>query len=93
MDRIQPPGELGFMILTEDGRVADSGGDLKNRDRVASIINQMRKALDANANALNAPANSMTIQFEDHHYVLVFEPRRSLVVKRKIPQSNKVAVA
>jgi hypothetical protein len=83
MDRIQPPGELGFMILTEDGRLADSGGDLKNKDHVANIINQMKNAFEAGSSALHDQVHSVTVQYEDHLYVLVFEPRRSLVVKRR----------
>lgn len=83
MDRIQPPGELGFMILSEDGRLADSGGDLKNKERVARLIYQMKIAFEASSNVLNDNVHSLTIQYEDHLYVLVFEPRRSLVVKRR----------
>lgn len=91
MDRIQPPGELGFMILSEDGRLADSGGDLKNKERVASIIFQMKNAFEASSNVLNDNVHSLTIQYEDHLYVLVFEPRRSLVVKRRRSLSASLA--
>lgn len=83
MDRIQPPGELGFMILAEDGRVADSGGDLKDKDKVANVISQIKNVFETSANVLNDTVHSVTIQFEDHLYVLVFEPRRCLVVKRR----------
>lgn len=83
MDRIKPPDELGFMILSEDGRLVDSGGALKNRDRVAKIIFQMKNALEASSGVLNDNVHSVTIQYEDHLYVLVFEPRRSLVLKRR----------
>lgn len=83
MDRIQPPGELGFMILTEDGFMVDSGGDLKFKDRVARIIIQMKNALEASSSVLNDQVHSVTIQYEDHLYVLAFEPRRTLVVKRR----------
>ena len=91
MDRIKPPGELGFMILSEDGRLADSGGDLKNRERVANIIYQMKNAFEASSNVLNDNVHSVTIQYEDHLYVLVFEPRRSLVVKRRRSLSAAIA--
>lgn len=83
MDRIKPPDELGFMILAEDGRLADSGGDLKNQDRVAKYIHQMRIAIEGSMNVLPDNVHSVTIQYEDHLYVLVFEPRRLLVVKRR----------
>lgn len=91
MDRIQPPGEMGFMILSEDGRLADSGGDLKNKDRVASIIYQMKNAFEASSSVLNDTVHSVTIQYDDHLYVLVFEPRRSLVVKRKRSLSGSMS--
>lgn len=91
MDRIHLPGELGFMILSEDGRVADSGGDLKNKDRVANIIYQMKNAFEASASVINDTVHSVTVQHEDHLYVLVFEPRRSLVVKRRISPVTPIA--
>lgn len=74
---------MGFMILTEDGRLADSGGDLKNKERVAIIIHQMKNAFEASSNVLNDNVNSVTIQYDDHLYVLAFQPRRSLIVKRR----------
>ena len=83
MDRIKAPGEMGFMILTEDGRLADSGGDLKNKERVANIIYQMKNAFEASSNVLNDNVHSVTIQYDDHLYVLAFQPRRSLIVKRR----------
>lgn len=88
MDRIKPPDELGFMILAEDGRLTDSGGDLKNKDRVAKLIYQMKNAFDASSSALNDNVYSVTIQYESHLYVLVFEPRRSLLVKRRRSSSS-----
>lgn len=83
MDRIKPPDELGFMILAEDGRLVDSGGELRNKDRIAKVIYQMKNAIEASSSALNDNVHSVTIQYENHLYVLVFESRRSLVVKRR----------
>lgn len=74
---------MGFMILSEDGRLAHSGGDLKNKDKVANIIFQMKNTFEVSSNVLEDSVHSVTIQYEDHFYVLVFEPRRSLVVKRR----------
>lgn len=85
MERLQAPGELGYMILSDDGRFTESGGELKNNEKVASIVSQMKDALNTSANVLNDSVNNVTIQSEDHLYALVFEPRRSLVVKCKIP--------
>jgi len=91
MDRIQPPGELGFMILSEDGKLADSGGDLKNKERVANIIYQMKNSFEATSSVLNDTVHSVTVQYENHLYVLVFEPKRSLVVKRRRSLSASLA--
>lgn len=93
MDRIQPPDELGFMILSEDGRLADSGGDLKNMERVADIIFKMKIAFEASSNVFDTGVQSVTIQYEDHLYVLVFEPKRSLIVKRRKSVSSPGIVA
>lgn len=71
------------MILSEDGRVADTAGELRNCDRVAQIVNQMKQLFEVSANNLDENVHSITIQFEEHLYVLVFEPRRSVVVKRR----------
>lgn len=84
MDRIQAPDELGFMIISDDGRLADSGGELVNDDRVARIIYQIKNAFEANASILNDNVNSVTIQYDDHLYILSFEPRRSIVIKRRM---------
>lgn len=84
MDRVQTPCELGFMIITEDGRLADSGGDLKNQDRLSKMFYQIKIALETSSSVLGDTVHSITIQYDDHLYILAFEPRRSLVVKRKV---------
>lgn len=35
------PDQLGYLILTEDGAVLESGGDLENDERVAIIITDL----------------------------------------------------
>lgn len=90
MDRIQAPDEMGFMILSEDRRLAHSGGDLKNNERIAKIIFQMKDAFDASSMVLDDSIHSITIQYEDHFYVVIFEPRRFLVVKRRISTTASI---
>lgn len=91
MDRIEAPNELGSMILSEDGRLAHSGGDLKNKDKVAKLIFDMKNAFEASSSVLDDNAHSVTIQYEDHYYVLVFEPRRTLVVKSRKSNSSQMS--
>lgn len=88
MDRVEAPDEMGFMILSEDGRLAHSGGDLKNKEKVANIIFQMKNAFEASSSVLEDSVHSVTIQYDDHFYVLSFEPRRSFVVKRRKSTSS-----
>lgn len=85
MDKIQPSEDLGFMVLTGGDRLADSGGDLKDKSRVANIMSQVRDSLEISSNVLEGDSHSLTIQFDDYHYVLALEPRRSFVVKRRKP--------
>lgn len=35
------PDQLGFLILTEDGAVLESGGELENDERVATIVTDL----------------------------------------------------
>lgn len=35
------PDQVGFLILTEDGAVLESGGELENDERVATIITDL----------------------------------------------------
>lgn len=37
MERI--PDQIGYLIMSEDGAVIASGGDLENDERVANIFN------------------------------------------------------
>lgn len=39
MDKI--PDQVGYLVLTEDGAVLESGGDLENDERVATIITDL----------------------------------------------------
>lgn len=32
------PDQIGYLILTEDGAVLESGGELENDERIATII-------------------------------------------------------
>lgn len=35
------PDQLGFLVLTEDGAVLESGGELENDERVATIVTDL----------------------------------------------------
>lgn len=35
------PDKLGYLILTEDGAVLESGGELENDERVATIVTDL----------------------------------------------------
>lgn len=39
MDKI--PDQVGYLVLTEDGAVLESGGELENDERVATIITDL----------------------------------------------------
>lgn len=35
------PDQVGYLVLTEDGAVLESGGELENDERVATIITDL----------------------------------------------------
>lgn len=35
------PDQIGYLVLTEDGAVLESGGELENDERVATIITDL----------------------------------------------------
>lgn len=83
------PGEIGFMVLT-DGKLTESSGELKNDERIANLVLQIRSSLEVSQNVFGSQANSVTIQFDDHIYVLAFEKRRTSVIMRRIQQQTNL---
>ncbi|GAB6021677.1 hypothetical protein CHUAL_004258 [Chamberlinius hualienensis] len=53
------PGQVGFLVLTEDGSVLNSGGELENAEKTAEIISNLING----ANKRNLSSNSTSTKF------------------------------
>ncbi|XP_032670645.1 ragulator complex protein LAMTOR4 homolog isoform X2 [Odontomachus brunneus] len=86
LDRI--PDQTGYLVLTEDGAVLTSGGDLENDERVANIIVglvTLTTGIDPKAFPAHEAFEKISITYKDHCYVICLSNKKIHVVKRKLP--------
>ncbi|CAL1682948.1 unnamed protein product [Lasius platythorax] len=81
------PDQTGYLVLTEDGAVLTSGGDLENDERIANIISSLvtlTSKVDPKAFPLNNAFEKISINYKDHCYVICLSNKKIYVVKRKL---------
>ncbi|CAH4026796.1 ragulator complex protein LAMTOR4 homolog isoform X1 [Pieris napi] len=91
------PDRLGYLILTEDGAVLESGGELENDERVATIVTDLislSNSVDPVAFAPNENFKKISITYEDHWFIICLSNKKIHVVKRSIqaPASEGISV-
>ncbi|XP_025424127.1 ragulator complex protein LAMTOR4 homolog [Sipha flava] len=80
MERI--PEQMGYLILTMDGAVISSGGDLENNERIADII---AKTIST-SKSLYVPDEqfqNMSILYQYYHYSICVSNKKIHVSKIK----------
>lgn len=93
LDRI--PDQTGYLVLTEDGAVLTSGGDLENDERVANIIVglvTLTSRVDTKAFSAQETFEKISITYKDHCYVICLSNKKIHVVKRKLPLPTTVII-
>ncbi|XP_053673103.1 ragulator complex protein LAMTOR4 homolog [Anopheles nili] len=85
LDRHPLPDQLGFLVLSEDGSVHASGGELENDERSASIINNLLTLTESvDSTMFNARScRKISIVFTDHSYTICLSNKRVYVVKKR----------
>ncbi|XP_050450845.1 ragulator complex protein LAMTOR4 isoform X2 [Cataglyphis hispanica] len=81
------PDQTGYLVLTEDGAVLTSGGDLENDERIANIISSLvtlTSKVDPKAFPLNNAFEKISINYKDHCYVVCLSNKKIYVVKRNL---------
>ncbi|XP_012218447.1 ragulator complex protein LAMTOR4 homolog [Linepithema humile] len=89
------PDQIGYLVLTEDGAVLTSGGDLENDERVANIIIRLVRLtnnIDPKAFPTHDGYEKISINYNNHCYVICLSNKKIYVVKRQQPQSTTAAV-
>lgn len=85
------PDLLGYLVLTEDGAVLESGGELENDERIASIITELvtlSNRIDPVAYSANEPFKKISITYDDHCFIICLSEKKINIVKRSIPKFN-----
>lgn len=81
------PNQIGYLILTEDGAVLTSGGELENDERIANIIVglvTLTNRIDPKAFPNNEAFHKISITYPDHCYIICLSNKKIHVVKKKL---------
>ncbi|KAK0089892.1 hypothetical protein PV325_004915 [Microctonus aethiopoides] len=84
MERI--PDQIGYLVLTEDGAVLASGGELENNERIANIITGLVTLTDKidPKTTHNDAYNKITIVYSTHCYVICLSNKKIHIIKKKL---------
>ncbi|XP_011313100.1 ragulator complex protein LAMTOR4 isoform X1 [Fopius arisanus] len=80
------PDQIGYLVLTEDGAVLASGGELENDEWIANIVTglvTMTDKIDPNTLVGNETFNKISIVYPNHCYVICLSNKKIHVLKKK----------
>jgi len=80
-------GQTGFLVLGQEGTILSSGGDLQSDERVAAAIFQIVKTADQG----KLEAKKISINYEDHSYVVCSSNKKIHIVKKNVNYPEIVA--
>ncbi|XP_057325817.1 ragulator complex protein LAMTOR4 homolog [Microplitis mediator] len=91
MERI--PDQIGYLVLTQDGAVLASGGELENDERAANIITglvTLTDKIDPKTQTTNDSFNKISITYPNHCYIICLSNKKIHVIKKKLrsPESQ-----
>lgn len=91
------PDQVGYLVITEDGAVIASGGELENDEHVADTITglvAMADKVDVAAFQPGEVFKRISVTYDDFSYVICLSNKKIHVVKRKfIPNQQEPAMA
>ncbi|XP_053665340.1 ragulator complex protein LAMTOR4 homolog [Anopheles marshallii] len=85
LDRHPLPDQLGYLVLSEDGSVHASGGELENDERSANIISNLLTLTESVDPAIfyARSCRKVSIVFADHSFTICLSNKRIYVVKKR----------
>ncbi|CAD6214784.1 GSCOCG00004215001-RA-CDS [Cotesia congregata] len=89
MERI--PDQVGYLVLTQDGAVLASGGELENDERAANIITALvtlTDKIDPKAVSSTDTFNKISITYPNHCYIICLSNKKIHVIKKKLRLSE-----
>ncbi|XP_076627131.1 late endosomal/lysosomal adaptor, MAPK and MTOR activator 4 [Colletes latitarsis] len=81
------PDQIGYLILTEDGAVLTSGGELENDEKIANIIVglvTLTNKIDPKGFPSNEAFDKISITYPDHCYIICLSNKKIHVVKKRL---------
>ncbi|XP_013778529.1 ragulator complex protein LAMTOR4-like [Limulus polyphemus] len=87
------PEQTGYLIINEDGGVVSSGGDLENDEHAASVIMNMLNLIEKSTMSPTEnkePFKRLSIQYDDHLYIVMVSNKKIHVVKRNYVPAEPV---
>ncbi|EDS41167.1 conserved hypothetical protein [Culex quinquefasciatus] len=79
------PDQIGYLVMSEDGAVLASGGELENDERSANIISgllSLTESVDPEVFKKRS-CQKISIAYEEHSYTICMSNKRIYVVKRR----------
>ncbi|CAH0381897.1 unnamed protein product [Bemisia tabaci] len=77
------PNQTGYLVLTNDGAVIASGGDLENAEHTANIISELVSLADK-VPPHKEGYKKLTVTYSDHCYIILLSNKKLYVVKKKL---------
>jgi len=78
------PGQLGHLVLKNDGSVISSKGELENDEKIAGILHQIVST--ATKGGIFGEVEKVSINYADHSYVISTTSKNIHVVKRSVTE-------
>lgn len=89
-------GNLGYLLLNEEGAVVSSSGDLENDEKSADIIMglvNLVAQIDPNGFPSDETFKKLSLTYENHYYVVCLSNRKVHIVKKSLnPPVDSLAV-
>jgi len=79
--------QTGHLMLTIDGAVLTSSGDLENDERIANIVTNLislTDKVDPKAFSSNEGFEKISIVYDDHCYIICLSNKKVHVVKKRL---------
>ncbi|ROT78088.1 putative ragulator complex protein LAMTOR4-like isoform X1 [Penaeus vannamei] len=88
------PDEVGHLILSEDGAIITSGGDLENAEQFASSIMSLLTCTSRNhlMQSDGGGFKKISVTYTDHCYVICLSNKNIHIVKRRFATHEPVNV-
>ncbi|XP_065080786.1 ragulator complex protein LAMTOR4 homolog [Ochlerotatus camptorhynchus] len=94
LDNRPIPDQIGYLIMSEDGAVLASGGEMENDERSANIISGLLTLTESVDPAVfkKRSCKKISIVYEEHSYTICLSNKKIYVVKRRnTPNQNGAA--